>query len=103
MRARLDRGIHRHDVEAARGRVERVAADVLLGHGHQASLFLRGHHLGGIAKSAIGLGLHFYKYYRALVLGDEVDLAKAGTIAPVEYLIPEAFELDGGQCLALEA
>ena len=83
--------------------MQRVAADIFLGHRNQAALFLRGHHLGGIAKAAIGLGLHFHKYYRGLVLGDDVDLAKAGTIAPVEYLIPKTFKFGTGQVLAIEA
>ena len=80
-----------------------VPADVLLGHGHEASHFLRRDHLGGIAKSAIGLGLHFYKYYRGAVLRDEVQFTEAGTIAPNEYLIPESLKFEGGDCLAFEA
>jgi hypothetical protein len=79
-----------------------MRAGVFLGHGDEAPLFLRGDHLGGIAESAIGLGLHFHKYYRALVLGNEVDLAKAGTEAPLEYLIPKTLQLDPRQILAKE-
>src|SRR5687768_7202231 len=64
---RRDRGVHRDDVEAARRVVEAMIGDVLFGHRGQASLFLLRHGLDWIAESAIGLGLHFDKYYRAAV------------------------------------
>ena len=70
-----------------------MIGDVLFGHRDQASLFLLRHGLDGIAESAIGLGLHFDKYYRAAVVGDDVDLAEPRAITPFEDGISALFEL----------
>ena len=80
-----------------------LVGDVVLGHRDQASLFLRIHHLDRIAKSAICFRFHLYERDEGPVLGDDVDLAEAGTKAPDEYLIPKALQLEACHLLAFEA
>ena len=77
--------------------------DVVFGHQDQASLFLRIHHLDGIAKSAISFRFYFHERDERVVAGDDIDLAEAGTKAPDEYLIPEALELETRHFLAFQA
>src|SRR5688572_21499432 len=93
---RRDRGVHGDDVEAARRVVEAMRGDVLFGHRGQASLFLLRHGLDWIAESAIGLGLHFDKYYRAAVVGDDIDLAEPRAITPFQNGVSALFELLAG-------
>jgi hypothetical protein len=64
---------------------------------------LRIDHLDRIAKSAICFRFYLYERDERAVLGDDVDLAEAGTEAPNEYLIPKALELEARHFLAFQA
>jgi len=101
------RGLHREidgdDVEPARGVRRATIRGVILAHRHDLSLFLRRHFLDRIAKIAIRLGFHLYKYYRAGVGGDDVDLAGADAVIPFDNGLSESFELGAGERLPFES
>src|SRR4051794_5694021 len=48
-------------------------------------------------------GLHLAEDERGAVVGDEVELAEAGAVTASEDLVPAAFEVGGGEGLALLA
>lgn len=65
------------------------------------SLFLRRHFLDRIAIIAIRLRLHFDKYYRAGVVGDDIDLAEPGSVSPFNDGVSEPFEFRTREALAV--
>ena len=71
----LRRQVDGDDVEAAGGVARAAIRGVLLTHRNDLSLFLRRHFLDRIAKIVTRLRLHLHKYYRAGVVGDDIDLA----------------------------
>ena len=100
-------GTHREvdgdHVEPARGVRRAAIGGVILAHRDDLSLFLRRHFLDRIAKIATRLGLHLYKYYRACVVGDDIDLAGADAVIPFDNGVSEPFELAARERFAFES